>query len=99
METFMACGRMGQKIIVSRELDLIVVFTARIGDLDYDPGSALYNDYILQSIALGPDTNQTTTPVDQTNLPVDLMAPAGVISGVAVVAVLVLLYRRSRRST
>ncbi len=61
MRTFMAAGRMGQKIIVSREHDMVAVFTAHVGDLEYDPGFDLYNDYILQSVLQGPDTNQTGT--------------------------------------
>ncbi len=91
METFMACGRMGQKIIVSRELDLVVVFTARVGDLDYDPEYDLYTDYILQAIALGPDANQTLIPSDFT-------VPAIIISGVAGVGIFVLFYRKKSSS-
>ncbi|MFW9919124.1 MAG: serine hydrolase domain-containing protein [Candidatus Thorarchaeota archaeon] len=91
METFMACGRMGQKIIVSRELDLVVVFTARIGDLDYDPEYDLYTDYILQSVSSGPDANQTT-------ISTDYAIPAIIVSGVATIGVIVLLYWKKSQS-
>ena len=89
MVTFMACGRMGQKIIVSRDLDLIVVFTARVGDLDYDPEFDLYNDYILQSISVGPDSPQTV-------ILGDLLVPAILISGASIIGVFVIFYRKRK---
>lgn len=87
METFMACGRMGQKIIVSRELDLVVVFTARVGDLDYDPEFDLYNNYVLESISLGPDADEIRDIMD-------LAIPAILIAGVIGLVVLVVFFRK-----
>ncbi|MFW9832622.1 MAG: serine hydrolase domain-containing protein [Candidatus Thorarchaeota archaeon] len=52
---YFAYGRYGQKIMVSEEQDMIVVFTAGVGDDEYDPEFDLYRDYILQSISAGPD--------------------------------------------
>lgn len=50
METFAALGRGGQKIIVSREHDMVVVFTATIGDYDHDPEFDLFFSYIMESL-------------------------------------------------
>jgi CubicO group peptidase (beta-lactamase class C family) len=94
METFMAIGRAGQKIIVSRELDMVVVFTAHIGDLDYDPEFDLYNDYVLESVLAGPDTNHTS-------IPDDFNFTAFIVSGIAVIGiigVLVIFYRKRSQS-
>jgi CubicO group peptidase (beta-lactamase class C family) len=52
---YFAYGRYGQKIMISEEHDMIVVFTASVGDDEYDPEFDLYRDYILQSISAGPD--------------------------------------------
>lgn len=51
LETFAALGRAGQKIIVSREHDLVAVFTASVRDGSYDPEFDLYFSYILESIS------------------------------------------------
>ncbi|MHA2322972.1 MAG: serine hydrolase domain-containing protein [Candidatus Thorarchaeota archaeon] len=45
---YFAYGRHGQKIMVSPEHDMVVVFTASVGDDEYD--------YILRSISVGPDS-------------------------------------------
>jgi CubicO group peptidase (beta-lactamase class C family) len=52
---YFAYGRYGQKIMVSEEHNMIVVFTASIGDDEYDPEFDLYGNYILQSAMAGPD--------------------------------------------
>ncbi|MHA1906974.1 MAG: serine hydrolase domain-containing protein [Candidatus Thorarchaeota archaeon] len=91
LETFMALGRAGQKIIVSRELDLVVVFTARVGDTEYDPEFDLYNNYILESIAAGPDSNQTA-------IPTEFLIATIIVSGLAILGVVVIFYRKRSQS-
>jgi CubicO group peptidase (beta-lactamase class C family) len=52
---YFAYGRYGQKIMVSEEHNMIVVFTANVGDDEYDPEFDLYGNYILQSVLAGPN--------------------------------------------
>jgi CubicO group peptidase (beta-lactamase class C family) len=52
---YFAYGRYGQKIMVSEEHNMVVVFTAHVGDNEYDPEFDLFKDYILSSINAGPD--------------------------------------------
>ena len=47
---YFAFGRHGQKIMISEEHDMVVVFTASVPDDGYDPEFELYRDYILRSI-------------------------------------------------
>jgi CubicO group peptidase (beta-lactamase class C family) len=47
---YFAYGRHGQKIMVSPEHDMIVVFTASVADDEYDPEFDLLRNYILRSI-------------------------------------------------
>ena len=101
LETFMALGRMGQMILVSREMDLVVVFTAHIGDLDYDPEFDLYNDYILESILQGPDLNETssstsTSSSNQSNtLPTNEILIVSIpVSGFLILGVIIYLKRK-----
>jgi CubicO group peptidase (beta-lactamase class C family) len=47
---YFAFGRHGQKIMMSEEHDMIVVFTASVPDDGYDPEFELYEDFILRSI-------------------------------------------------
>jgi hypothetical protein len=42
--------------MVSPEHDMVVVFTASVGDDEYDPEFDLYSNYILRSISVGPDS-------------------------------------------
>ncbi|MFW9907450.1 MAG: serine hydrolase domain-containing protein [Candidatus Thorarchaeota archaeon] len=86
MVTFMALGRMGQKIIISRDLDLVVVFTAHVGDTEYDPEFDLYNDYILPSVFAGSDMNQP-------NIPTELVAAGVILSGLVIIGILVVYFR------
>jgi CubicO group peptidase (beta-lactamase class C family) len=76
METFAALGRGGQKIIVSREHDMVVVFTATIGDYDHDPEFDLFYDYIMESVE---PTSEGVSP--------DIVVGIGAIIIVAVVVV------------
>jgi len=96
LETFMAAGRMGQKIIVSRELDLVVVFTARFGDLDYDSEFDLYSDYILPSILAGPDSENNTTTNSESPIPIDMMVVGVSITGIVIIGVFVVFFRKKR---
>ncbi len=97
METFLAAGRMGQKIIVSRELDIVVVFTARVGDLEYDPEFDLYNNYILQSILAGPDNESSTT--SEVTARADIVVASVSITSIALIGVLVLFFRHRKSKT
>jgi hypothetical protein len=47
---YFAYGRHGQKIMISEEHNMVVVFTANVPDDGYDPEFDLYRNYILQAI-------------------------------------------------
>lgn len=88
---YFAYGRYGQKIMVSPEHDMVVVFTANVGDTEYDPEFDLYRDYILRSISEGPDSDNP------------LRLPPEVIIGIAIgsivaIPLLVLFAKRVRRN-
>jgi CubicO group peptidase (beta-lactamase class C family) len=88
---YFAYGRHGQKIMVSEEHDMVVVFTANVGDDEYDPEFDLYRDYILRSVTAGPDGDNLQG------------MPPEVLLGVAVVVLLtvpivVVLAKRVRKN-
>ncbi|UCE11754.1 MAG: serine hydrolase [Candidatus Thorarchaeota archaeon] len=86
LETFAALGRAGQKIIVSREHDMITVFTASVPDNAYDPEFDLYFDYIIESIG-------TFEPNPLT----DSMVMIGVLVGVIAVPIVAAAIYFSRK--
>ena len=88
---YFAYGRYGQKIMVSREHDMVVVFTANVGDYEYDPEFDLYNNYILRSISVGPDGDNP------------LQIPPEIIIGLAIgsivtIPLLVVFIKRIRKN-
>jgi len=98
---------MGQRIMVSPEEDLVVVFTASIHGMDYHPHQELYFDFILKSI-IGPPrtvtqlTNATVTTTIGTPDGMDhglislssILFPIGIFAIVTVVILFQLRYRK-----
>lgn len=76
---YFAYGRHGQKIMVSPEHDMIVVFTAGVGDDEYDPEFDLFRNYILRSILVD---NGSSIPLE--TVAVVILASVGLIAVVIV---------------
>jgi CubicO group peptidase (beta-lactamase class C family) len=89
LETFAALGRGAQKIIVSREHDMVTVFTASVPDDGHDPEFDLYFDYILESIgASDPDPMTDST-----------FMIGAIITAVGILLVAVVVYFKRARPT
>jgi CubicO group peptidase (beta-lactamase class C family) len=88
---YFAYGRYGQKIMISEEHNMVVVFTASVGDYEYDPELDLYGDYILQSVAAGPDGDNPL------GLSPDVLIGI-VIIGIVSVPVVAVVFKRIRKN-
>lgn len=106
MDAYVASGRLGQKIMVCPEEDLVVVFTASIYEM-YEPHYDLYYDYIRAAI-IGPprivepetttftttnqtSTNQTSSLLDGSTVALMLVTSTLIFAMVAIV----ILFRRN----
>ena len=111
MDVYQALGRFGQRIMVSPEEDLVVVFTASIQGMDYHPHEELYLDYILESIIGPPRTvthststttttnTSTSTTTGETNTGLNLLDGIYLSIGAVAIGVVVLFLIRYRRTT
>jgi CubicO group peptidase (beta-lactamase class C family) len=88
---YFAYGRYGQKIMVSEEHHMVVVFTAGIGDDEYDPEFDLYRNYILQSVTAGPDGDMFQ------GIPPEVLVGVTII-GIVSVPIVVALFKRVRKN-
>jgi CubicO group peptidase (beta-lactamase class C family) len=88
---YFAYGRYGQKIMVSQEHNMVVVFTAGVGDDEYDPEFDLYGNYILQSVMAGPDGDNPP------GLSPEVIIAVAII-GIVSVPVVVALVQRIRKN-
>ncbi|MGY5858330.1 MAG: serine hydrolase [Candidatus Thorarchaeota archaeon] len=102
MDAYVASGRLGQKIMVCPEEDMVVVFTASIYDI-YEPHYELYYDYIQASI-VGPP--RIVTPTTSTNSTTTIEPPPGgidhgligfqgifLVTGILAIVTLVVVYQ------
>ena len=103
LDVYQAHGRYGQRIMVSQEEDMVVVFTASLPDRTYNPAEELLTDYILDSITGPPRIVTATEPIPTTNTtttaqgtPNLLPAAAFVSAGVAIVVVIILFVQKAR---
>ncbi|TFF95507.1 class C beta-lactamase-related serine hydrolase [Candidatus Thorarchaeota archaeon] len=98
LDAYQAHGRFGQRIAVSPEEDLVVVYTASLPDYIYNPEDELLRDFILDSITGPPRTvnesTQTSSTSETQGSP--LLVPLG-LSVSAVVFVAVWLASTKRR--
>jgi len=109
MNVYQALGSMGQRIMVSPEEDLVVIFTASIHGMEYHPHQELYFDFILKSIIGPPRTmTQSTNTTDTITTTIDvpdgidhglislsaILLPVGIFSLVTIVVLLQLRYRK-----
>jgi CubicO group peptidase (beta-lactamase class C family) len=67
LDLYQAHGRGGQRIAVSPEEDMVVVFTASFPDFTYNPCDELLRDYILNSITAPPTASTENATTDTTN--------------------------------
>lgn len=88
---YFAYGRHGQKIMVSEEHDMVVVFTASVPDDGYDPEFDLYRDFILRSISEGPDGDNQLDFSPETIIGVALVA-------IVSIPLVILFAKRVRRN-
>ena len=104
LDVYQAHGRGGQRIIVSPEEDLVVVFTASLPDYTYNPCDELLQDYILDSIFAPPKTltENTTTATSRSSsdqsLPSLLVAASASSAGLLAVLTLYLIRRHQGRT-
>jgi CubicO group peptidase (beta-lactamase class C family) len=102
LDVYEALGRFGQRIMVSTEEDMVVVFTASIRGENYHPHPELYRDYILDSIVNPPRPVTQTTPTDQSTTSPDYpeISELGLglfLTSIAIVAIAVFIITRLKQ--